>query len=170
MSLTPNEVPPPPEADLIRIARLARGLSPEAAADQTPIRLGGARWRHIERGYEPKKPPRAVRAPDKTLAHMAHTVGVAPERLDEVGRGGAAEILREILRGEAEAASPLEPMTSRELQILADIVTSTAEKLDLTEEELEEAFRRARLRLERNRTARNQATEPPEGRPRRSAG
>lgn len=34
---------------------------------------------------------------------MAHVVGVTPERLDEVSRGDAAEILREIERQEAEA-------------------------------------------------------------------
>lgn len=98
-----EELRPPREADLIRVARLARGLSPERAAELAPIRLGGARWRHIERGYEPKKPPKPVRAPDKTLAHMAHVVGVSPERLDEVGRAVAAEILREILRQETES-------------------------------------------------------------------
>lgn len=170
MSLTSNELSPPPEAELIRIARLARGLSPEAAADQTPIRLGGARWRHIERGYEPKRPPRPVKAPDKTLAHMAHTVGVSPERLDEVGRGGAAEILREIRRREVESTANPEPMTSRELQILADIVTSTAEKLDLSDEDLEEAFRRARASLERKRATGDQRAEPPERPSRHRAG
>lgn len=103
MTSTQPALQPPPEADLIRVARLARGLSPEKAAEMTPIRLGGARWRHIERGYEPKRPPKAVRAPDKTLAHMARVAGVSPERLAEVGRGAAADVLREILRQESEA-------------------------------------------------------------------
>jgi hypothetical protein len=76
-------------------------LSPEKAAELTHIRLGGGRWRHIERGYQTKNRP--VRAPDKTLAHMAHVVGVSPERLGEVGREDAAEVLREILRQEAES-------------------------------------------------------------------
>jgi hypothetical protein len=96
-----EDLQPPPEASLIRLARMARGISPETAADLTPIRLKGGRWRHIERGYEPKKPPKPVRAPAVTLAHMAHVVGVSPERLSEVGRGDAAQILREILRQEA---------------------------------------------------------------------
>ncbi|MFI1030777.1 hypothetical protein [Streptomyces sp. NPDC020951] len=97
------EMKPPAEADLIRVARMARGISPETAAELTPIRLGGARWRHIERGYEPKRPPKRVRAPDKTLAHMARAVGVTPERLEEADRSVAADILREILRQEAES-------------------------------------------------------------------
>ncbi|TQE35441.1 helix-turn-helix domain-containing protein [Streptomyces ipomoeae] len=98
---------PPPEATLIRLARQARGLSPEAAAELTPIRLGGSRWREIEKGYKGKADPREVIAPDLTLAHMARTVGVTPERLDNAGRGSAAEILREILRqGPTTASSP----------------------------------------------------------------
>jgi transcriptional regulator with XRE-family HTH domain len=102
MTAPPHEAQqPPPEADLIRIARLARGLSPERAAELTRIQLGGSRWRQIERGYKTKGTP--VQAPAKTLAHMAHVVGAPPEQLAEVGRGDAAEILREILRQEAEA-------------------------------------------------------------------
>ncbi|WP_405930357.1 helix-turn-helix domain-containing protein [Streptomyces sp. NBC_00827] len=94
---------PPAAATLIRLARQARGLSPEVAAQLTPIRLGGSRWREIEKGYKGSKSARqGVHAPDLTLAHMAHTVGVSPERLDEAGRGDAAEILREILRQEAD--------------------------------------------------------------------
>lgn len=34
---------------------------------------------------------------------MAHVVGVSPERLDDVGRRAAADVLREILRQEVEA-------------------------------------------------------------------
>ena len=126
-----QELQPPPEADLIRVARLARGLSPEKAAELTPIRLGGARWRHIERGYEPKKPPKPVRAPDKTLAHMARVVGVTPERLEEVGRSGAAEILREIARQEAEAEQEQE----RPYADLSDRLERTAWEMPLSVED-----------------------------------
>jgi len=165
----PGQPSPPPEAALIRLAREASGMSPEAAAARATVKLGGSRWRHIERGYETKDRP--VRAPDKTLAHMARAVDVSPERLDEVGRGTAAAILREILRRESETApAPEAALTSRELQLLTDIVTSTAEKLDLSPEEVEEAFRRARMKLERNRGARDQSTESPERRPRHRAG
>ncbi|MFM9473990.1 hypothetical protein ACKI1J_15770 [Streptomyces scabiei] len=97
---------PPTEATLIRLARQARGLSPEAAAQLVPIRLGGSRWREIEKGFKGTE-RREVRAPDLTLAHMAHVVGVAPERLDSAGRTDAADILREILR--QEPVAPIDP-------------------------------------------------------------
>lgn len=101
MTSAPGVPPPPQEAQLIRRAREARGLSPEQAAKATSIRLGGMRWRQIERGWEAKKPPRAVIALPKTLAHMAHAVGITPERLEEAGRHDAADILREIILQEA---------------------------------------------------------------------
>lgn len=119
---------PPAEADLIRVARMARGLSPEKAADLTPIRLGGARWRHIERGYEPKRPPKKVRAPDRTLAHMARVVGVTPERLSDVGRDDAAKVLREILLQEAESD---EAQQDRPYANLADRLERTAWEMPL---------------------------------------
>lgn len=131
MSVDQDEPWPPREADLIRVARLARGLSPERAADLAPIRLGGARWRHIERGYEPKRPPKRVRAPDKTLAHMAHVVGVSPERLDEVGRGVAADILREILRQEVES----EQSEVRPYADMSDRLERTAWEMPLSVED-----------------------------------
>jgi transcriptional regulator with XRE-family HTH domain len=90
---------------LVRNARTARGLSPEKAAEATPIRLKGGRWRQIEAGYERLRPTvKTVTAPPGTLAHMARVVGLTPERLEEVGRRDAAEILREILRQEREQA------------------------------------------------------------------
>jgi hypothetical protein len=108
MTASAHEAPAPPEASLIRVARQARGLSPEAAAALTPIRLGGSRWREIEKGYKGKDGKQRVKAPDLTLAHMAHVVGASPERLEEAGRRPAAEILREIIRQEAQAEQ--EPM------------------------------------------------------------
>lgn len=96
----PSGLPtPPPEAALIRVAREARGLSLEDAARLTLIRLGGARWRQLERGYETKDKP--VVAPARTLAHMAHVVGLGSDRLAAAGREDAAEILREIEAQEA---------------------------------------------------------------------
>lgn len=99
---------PPREATLIRLARQARGLSPEAAADLVSIRLGGSRWREIEKGYKGAE-RREVHGPDLTVAHMAHVVGVSPEQLDGAGRGAAADILREILRQESAAPNPPDP-------------------------------------------------------------
>ncbi|MGW5477611.1 hypothetical protein [Streptomyces sp. NPDC004008] len=118
---------PPPEADLIRLARQARGLSPEEAADRTPIRLGGFRWRQIENGFKGKSGSSPeVRAPDKTLAHMAHTVGVTPSRLIEAGRGAAAEILREIqiqnADREASLPDPLDQLGPQRQRIILDML------------------------------------------------
>ncbi|MFM9645674.1 hypothetical protein ACKI1S_05935 [Streptomyces galilaeus] len=120
----------PAEASLIRVARQARGLSPEAAAQQAPIRLGGSRWREIEKGYKGtgRQP---VIAPDLTLAHMARVVGVTPERLDDVGRDTAAEILREILRQEAESdQAPARPYAD-----MSDRLERTAWEMPLPVEE-----------------------------------
>lgn len=134
----------PPEALLIRLARQAKGLSPETAAALLPIRLSGNRWRQIEKGYERRVPFKGVRAPDSTLAHMAHVVNISPERLREAGRPEAADILQEILRSETEArdGSP-ESLSTREQQALAEMVASAAEGFDLTPEQLEAAYRRA---------------------------
>lgn len=120
---------PPPEADLIRLARQARGLSPEEAADRTPVRIKGFRWRQIEKGWKGKagESERAP-APDKTLAHMAYTVGVTPSRLMEAGREKAAEILREIQLQEAERASaanlpnPLDNLDAERQRIILDML------------------------------------------------
>jgi hypothetical protein len=117
---------PPPEADLIRLARQARGLSPEEAADQTPVRIGGFRWRQIENGYKGK--PGAsdeVKGPDKTIAHMAHTVGVTSARLAEY-RPKAAAILREIEIQHMERSDslpdPLSKLTADRQRIILDMI------------------------------------------------
>lgn len=88
------QLPPPPEARLIRLAREAQGLSPEVAASKTPL-LGGSRWRQVEAGYRGKdRVPVIGKA--HVIAHMARIVGVTADRLEEVGRTDAAEVLREI--------------------------------------------------------------------------
>lgn len=112
------EKPPArPEGALIRLVRKAAQISvPEAA------RLAGiskARWTQIESGRESRNGiEKEVNAKADTLAHMAHAVGVAPDRLEaEGGRPDAAEVLREILRDEEARASipaPLRPVTAWE--------------------------------------------------------
>ena len=88
---------PPPEAVLIRRARQARGLTRAQAAERSGV-VKASRWGQIENGYVMKDgAPTPTKAGDMQLAHMAHVVGVAPERLTEAGRGAAAEILGEIL-------------------------------------------------------------------------
>lgn len=149
-----NELQPTPEGALIRLARQARGLSPEVAADLTPVQIKGGRWRQIESGFDRKSPPKRSFAPPLTLAHMAHTVGVTPERLAEADREDAAAILREILRSEGEEPANLETLTTREQQMLAEMVASTAEGFDLTPEQLDAAYARARQLVVERRAAR----------------
>jgi|GEM_PF-2491052 len=118
---------PPPEADLIRLARQARGLSTDEAADRTPIRIKGFRWRQIESGYKGKVgASERVKAPSKTLAHMAYTVGVTPSRLTEAGRDDAAQILREIQIQNAERTvslpDPLDNLDAERQRIILDML------------------------------------------------
>jgi hypothetical protein len=118
---------PPPEADLIRLARQARGLSPEEAADRTPVRIKGFRWRQIENGWKGKPGTSdPVKAPAKTLAHMSFTVGVTPSRLTEAGREDAAAILREIqIQRAGESASlpdPLDNLDAERQRIILDML------------------------------------------------
>jgi hypothetical protein len=98
--------PPPTEAAAIRLAREAAGLSAETAAARMKSRIiGGSRWRQIEAGYR-KDSTKPVIAPRVTLAHMALVVGLSPERLDELGRSDAAEVLREIRAQETGKRNP----------------------------------------------------------------
>ena len=119
--------PPPAEADLIRLARQARGLSPEEAADLTPVRIKGFRWRQIEKGYKGKvgESDRVIGLP-KTIAHMAYTVGVTPSRLAEAGREDAAAILREIQIQKAGATTslpdPLDQLDPERQRIILDML------------------------------------------------
>jgi hypothetical protein len=127
MSLEDGPPTPSPEGELIRLARQARGLSPEEAADRTPIRIKGFRWRQIENGYKGKiGASDPVRAPDKTIAHMAYTVGVGPSRLAEAGRAKAAEILREIqIQRAGESANlpdPLAALGDERQRIIVDML------------------------------------------------
>lgn len=130
---SPEHGPPKPqpeapaEAELIRLARQARGLSPDEAAERTPIRIKGFRWRQIEKGWKGKvgTSERAI-APDKTLAHMAYTVGVTPSRLAEAGREKAAAILREIqIQNAGQRATlpdPLDNLDAERQRIILDML------------------------------------------------
>jgi len=100
-----QDVPePPPEAVLIRRARQARGLTRAEAAERSSV-VKASRWGQIENGYLMKGGvPVSTKAGDMQLAHMARTVGLSPERLEESGRTDAAEILREIQEQEQSYA------------------------------------------------------------------
>lgn len=158
MSSSAHELQPPSEAALIRIARQARGLSPEAAAELLPFKLSGVRWRQIEKGYERKNPPKLVSAPARTLAHMAHVLGLSPERLEKAGRADAAEILREIGRAEAEAPSdtPLSP----DGEMVRRVVLATAREWGLKAQEMDEVLRLVRQDLERMQRSGNETEDP----------
>lgn len=98
---------PPPEAILIRLAREAAGIKAPDAAKTAGIST--ARWSQVETGYESRMAQyKPVHAKASTLAHMAFAVGLAPHRLEQVDRGDAAEVLREILRQHAERIKRIE--------------------------------------------------------------
>ncbi|MFJ5259132.1 hypothetical protein ACIQAC_01475 [Streptomyces sp. NPDC088387] len=127
---SPGTPKPPPEADLIRLARQARGFSPEEAAERTPIRIKGFRWRQIEKGFKGKvgESERVIGLP-KTIAHMAYTVGVAPSRLIEAGREDAAQILREIQiqhAGQGGLPDPLDALEPERQRIIVDMLGQLA--------------------------------------------
>lgn len=99
-----TDLPRTPEGRLIRRVR-------EQAIPKLTIRAAAARigmspeqWGYAERGYVPRRgdtPERDFHPPAATLASMASGLGISPERLESEGeRPDAAEILREILRGE----------------------------------------------------------------------
>ncbi|MCZ4605246.1 helix-turn-helix transcriptional regulator [Streptomyces sp. Lzd4kr] len=122
---------PPPEAVLIRRARQARGMTRAQAAERSGV-VKASRWGQIENGYLMKDGvPVATKVGDMQLAHMARTVGVSPERLDDAGRADAAEILREIARQETEASQDQE----RPYADLSDRLERTAWEMPLSVED-----------------------------------
>lgn len=106
----------PAEARLIRRARQALGLSPERIVERlTRVKMSGRNWRQIEDGRA---------APDETIAHMAHAVGITPARLAETGRTEAAEILRaiaeQIAAEHAQIAESLDPTDAELAEMIKD--------------------------------------------------
>ncbi|MFJ9114415.1 hypothetical protein ACIRJO_02580 [Streptomyces sp. NPDC102394] len=95
---------PPAYGALIKLAREAKGWSPETAAKRMPYDFSGSSWRQIEAGYRGSGANRK-RVPGKpsTVAAMAHTVGITSERLTE-HHHEAAEVLREMERQDAQQA------------------------------------------------------------------
>lgn len=108
-----NHPAPPPEAVLMRRARLAKGMSVEVAAQRVAElsgqRFSASRWSQLESGYRMSAgSPLPQSAQDGRLAQMAYVVGVSPSQLVEVHRGEAAEILKEMNRQRAELSDPLQ--------------------------------------------------------------
>jgi len=104
----------PPEARMLRVARLAEHMSLEEAGRIAGISKG--RWAQVENGYEGRGGLwYTVSASDGLLAHMASAVGVSAAQLEQAGRAGAAEVLGEILR-----RKPVPPVPAGAPDIVAD--------------------------------------------------
>lgn len=113
--MEPNirEIPAPPEAELIKLARMAARLGVDDAVAK--VRAAGGQisptyWRDIERGHGGRRGRRVPsRASGGLLAQMAHAVGVTPSQLAGAGRRDAAQVLEEILRRDSGPESPAQP-------------------------------------------------------------
>ena len=105
-----REIPAPPEAELIKLARMAARLGVDDAVAK--VRAAGgqvspAYWRDIERGHGGRRGRRVpTRASEGLLAQMAHAVGVTPDQLAGAGRSDAAQVLDEILRRDGGSLTP----------------------------------------------------------------
>ena len=100
----PDKPPVTTWGEMIRLAREARTprLSVRAAAKLA--NMSPENWGHVERGYQLHRGKhRPVTGTPATVAHMAHVVGVTPDRLRAAGNTAAAQILTEMLRADADA-------------------------------------------------------------------
>jgi hypothetical protein len=114
-----------PEGKLIAASAERLDLSIREAAKRAGISYG--RWRQIVTGYQNVSPGSvaAVRAPARTLAKMAAVVGITAEQMETDGqRPDAAEILREMLRGEASEDSRPDTPRERTLPIIAALLAA----------------------------------------------
>jgi hypothetical protein len=136
----PADMPPaPPEAEVIRLARNATGMSAQSAAEATKAHGGrgvsATYWRDVERGHGGRRGQQvAVKASDRTLAAMARVVGVAPGQLAGADRKDAAAVLEEILRREdtgapALAAVPADPKDGSVYDLMRPFFTNRLEKI-----------------------------------------
>lgn len=97
----------PPEAQLVKLVRQAKGITAAKAAELAGGVIGPVRWRDIERGYGTTRGIRTPsRASDRALAHMAFAVGISPDRLAATGRTAAADVLAEIMGQEQQPLRP----------------------------------------------------------------
>jgi transcriptional regulator with XRE-family HTH domain len=72
-------------------------------------------------------------------------------------------------RTPAESGAEAATLSSRELEFLAESVQLAAERFNLSEADLEEVFKRARVQIERRKAAEGDGDAPPEVPPRRRA-
>lgn len=113
----------PPEAEVIRLAREATGMTAQSAAEASRAHDGkgvsAAYWRDVERGYGGRRGERVTtRASARALAAMARVVGVQPAQLTAAGREDGARVLEEIHRRQRPAPPPLEPVRKENLTSL----------------------------------------------------
>ncbi|MFJ2004722.1 helix-turn-helix domain-containing protein [Streptomyces chartreusis] len=134
---------PPGYGQLIRLAREAKGWSPETAAANMPFKFSGSSWRQIEAGYRGSGANRrAVPGKSSTVASMARTVGITADRLLEHHRDAAA-ILRE-----------MEVQESRQAPAMPEVLRSApAHVRRLIEAALEDVDPRDRAELLREMAA-----------------
>lgn len=110
-----------PEGKLIAAAADRMNLSIREAARRAGISYG--RWRQIVTGYQNVSPGSyaEVRAPAKTLAKMALTVGIAPEQMEAEGqRPDAAGIMRQQESDRPGRPAFAPPPRNRRLKALED--------------------------------------------------
>lgn len=96
-----------PEGHLIQAVLADLPISQREAARRA--RISEARWRQITSGYQTVSGSHLpVVAPPRTLARMAHALGVRPDQLRETGRADAAAVLRDLeaAQAAADAAAP----------------------------------------------------------------
>jgi len=114
-----QDIPPaPPEAEVIRLARKATGMTAEDAAAASKAHapsgrgVGSTYWLDVERGRGGRRGEQVpIRASDRALAAMARAVGVEPRHLTGAGREDAARVLEEMLRRERRPAAARMPAT-----------------------------------------------------------
>src|SRR5258708_137927 len=96
--MSPDVPQASPEAEVIRLARKAAGMTAESASQATRARGGKAvsatYWRDVERGHGGPRGQRVqVRASDEALAALALIVGAPPSEPAKARREGAARRL-----------------------------------------------------------------------------
>ncbi|MGW0574806.1 hypothetical protein ACWD25_02320 [Streptomyces sp. NPDC002920] len=154
--MTEQDPGPPPGMDLVQIARKARSLSPESAAQLMPYKFSGTSWRHYEAGYrgQDRKP---VVAKPETLAAMARTVGITADRMEE-RNPQAAVIMREM---ELQHAPALPDALRSAPAHVSRMIDAALE--DVEPEDRAEVLRKMAADYEavQRRRARRGRTEPP---------
>lgn len=136
--VTRNSPEQPPEAALIKEALKRSRLSGREAARRAGI--SDARWRQIVNGYQVVSGHQVpVRAPDETLARMAHAAGVAADDLRAAGRPEAADLLAALEGPPSPQSAPGAHPSDPHLEAIAALLAT------LSPEAQDEVLRRVGL-------------------------